>query len=385
MTMPVAADALALQRLYHWERTAPERVALTQPVGGGNVKEFTWRDVMDQTRRMAAHLQGLGYEPGRADRHPGQECCALDDGGFRDLDGRLRFRAVVPDACGGDDSPDPRAQRGEAAVRRQARRLGRDEAGRAVGAAVHPPADVGRVRRPGLGRDRRARPAAAGRAGARRRRARHDHVHVGHDGDAQGRDALFRRLRVVDRRGAQATALRRGLPGAELPAALARCGAHAGRARHARERHARVLRREPRDVRRRPAAGAADRVLLGAAAVGQVPAGRAREDAGAEARPAAEPADREPDHSQESAGCPRARSLRVRRRWRSADAARPAALVRAARTRDHRGLRHDRELRRLALHAARPAATGHRGLPVRGRARAASIRRTTRSRSRAPA
>jgi len=64
MTMPVAAEALALQRLYHWERTAPERVALTQPVGGGNVKVFTWRDVVDQTRRMAAHLQGLGYEPG---------------------------------------------------------------------------------------------------------------------------------------------------------------------------------------------------------------------------------------------------------------------------------------------------------------------------------
>jgi len=64
MAMPVAADALALQRLYHWERTAPERVALTQPVGGGNVKEFTWSDVMDQTRRMAAYLQGLGYEPG---------------------------------------------------------------------------------------------------------------------------------------------------------------------------------------------------------------------------------------------------------------------------------------------------------------------------------
>ena len=64
MTMPVAAEALALQRLYHWERTAPERVALSQPFGGGNVKEFTWRDVMEQTRRMAAHLQGLGYEPG---------------------------------------------------------------------------------------------------------------------------------------------------------------------------------------------------------------------------------------------------------------------------------------------------------------------------------
>jgi long-chain acyl-CoA synthetase len=64
MGQSVAADALALQRLYHWERTAPDRVVLTQPMGGGNVKDFTWREVMDQTRRMAAHLQGLGFEPG---------------------------------------------------------------------------------------------------------------------------------------------------------------------------------------------------------------------------------------------------------------------------------------------------------------------------------
>ena len=26
---------LALQRLYHWEQTAPDRVALTQPMGHG--------------------------------------------------------------------------------------------------------------------------------------------------------------------------------------------------------------------------------------------------------------------------------------------------------------------------------------------------------------
>ena len=64
MEQSVAADALALQRLYHWERTAPDRVVLTQPMGGGIVKDFTWREVMDQTRRMAAHLQGLGVEPG---------------------------------------------------------------------------------------------------------------------------------------------------------------------------------------------------------------------------------------------------------------------------------------------------------------------------------
>jgi len=64
MTTAVAADALALERLYHWERTAPDRVVLTQPMGGGAVKDFTWREVLDQTRRMAAHLRGLGLAPG---------------------------------------------------------------------------------------------------------------------------------------------------------------------------------------------------------------------------------------------------------------------------------------------------------------------------------
>jgi long-chain acyl-CoA synthetase len=64
MAKAVADDTLALQRLYHWERTAPDRVVLTQPIGGGQVKDYTWRQLMDETRRMAAHLKGLGLEPG---------------------------------------------------------------------------------------------------------------------------------------------------------------------------------------------------------------------------------------------------------------------------------------------------------------------------------
>ncbi len=64
MTSAVAPEALALQRLYHWERTAPDRVVLTQPIPGGTVRDYTWREVMDQSRRMAAHLKGLGFEPG---------------------------------------------------------------------------------------------------------------------------------------------------------------------------------------------------------------------------------------------------------------------------------------------------------------------------------
>jgi long-chain acyl-CoA synthetase len=60
----VSADALALQRLYHWERTAPDQTLLTQPLGGGAVRDYTWAQVMDETRRLAAHLKGLGLEPG---------------------------------------------------------------------------------------------------------------------------------------------------------------------------------------------------------------------------------------------------------------------------------------------------------------------------------
>jgi long-chain acyl-CoA synthetase len=64
MAYTASPNALALQRLYHWESTAPDRVALTQPLGGGAVRDYTWREVMDQSRRMAAHLQSLGLKPG---------------------------------------------------------------------------------------------------------------------------------------------------------------------------------------------------------------------------------------------------------------------------------------------------------------------------------
>jgi long-chain acyl-CoA synthetase len=60
----VAGETLALQRLYHWECTCPDKLALTQPVGGGEVRDYTWRQLMDESRRMAAHLKGLGFEPG---------------------------------------------------------------------------------------------------------------------------------------------------------------------------------------------------------------------------------------------------------------------------------------------------------------------------------
>ena len=64
MATLISADALALQRLYHWESTAPDKVVFTQPLGGGKVRDYTWREVLDQSRRMAAHLQSVGLRPG---------------------------------------------------------------------------------------------------------------------------------------------------------------------------------------------------------------------------------------------------------------------------------------------------------------------------------
>ena len=60
----VPTDALALQRLYHWERHAPGRVVLTQPLGGGATRDYAWAQLIDESRRMAAHLQSLGFQPG---------------------------------------------------------------------------------------------------------------------------------------------------------------------------------------------------------------------------------------------------------------------------------------------------------------------------------
>ncbi|MET0164826.1 MAG: AMP-binding protein, partial [Vicinamibacterales bacterium] len=61
---PVPPEQLALQRLYHWEKTAPGQVILTQPQGGGAIRDFTWGEAIGDVRRMAAHLRSLGFPPG---------------------------------------------------------------------------------------------------------------------------------------------------------------------------------------------------------------------------------------------------------------------------------------------------------------------------------
>ena len=60
----MAEPQLALDDVYRWEKTAPDRLWMTQPVGGGEVQTYTWAQAMDQVRRMAAHLKSLDLEPG---------------------------------------------------------------------------------------------------------------------------------------------------------------------------------------------------------------------------------------------------------------------------------------------------------------------------------
>jgi long-chain acyl-CoA synthetase len=53
-----------LEFAYQWEKTTPDRIFLTQPLGGGQVKDYTFGQAMDQARRMAAYLRGLGFPAG---------------------------------------------------------------------------------------------------------------------------------------------------------------------------------------------------------------------------------------------------------------------------------------------------------------------------------
>jgi long-chain acyl-CoA synthetase len=62
----IDADALPLQRLFHWERQAPGRVAFTQPLGAGAVVDITWGEAVGTARRLAAHLKRQGVGAGDA-------------------------------------------------------------------------------------------------------------------------------------------------------------------------------------------------------------------------------------------------------------------------------------------------------------------------------
>jgi len=64
MPANLCADDLPLQRIYRWERERPETIFLTQPFGGGNVRDWTWGQAVAEIRRIATWLKAQDWEPG---------------------------------------------------------------------------------------------------------------------------------------------------------------------------------------------------------------------------------------------------------------------------------------------------------------------------------
>jgi long-chain acyl-CoA synthetase len=57
-------SSLILNHVYGHEKTRPEVVYMTQPIGQGQVIDFTWRETLRQARSMAAYLKAQNLAPG---------------------------------------------------------------------------------------------------------------------------------------------------------------------------------------------------------------------------------------------------------------------------------------------------------------------------------
>ncbi len=62
--MPIDTNYLPLARLYYHERERPNDVYMVQPLGGDQIRKYTWKEVADESRRMAAYLKAQGFPPG---------------------------------------------------------------------------------------------------------------------------------------------------------------------------------------------------------------------------------------------------------------------------------------------------------------------------------
>ena len=60
----MASSKLILDYIYEHEAKRANEIYLTQPMGGGKVVDFTWGEMMNQSRKMATYLKAQGFEPG---------------------------------------------------------------------------------------------------------------------------------------------------------------------------------------------------------------------------------------------------------------------------------------------------------------------------------
>ncbi|MFM8823770.1 MAG: AMP-binding acetyl-CoA synthetase, partial [Limnohabitans sp.] len=57
-------SSLILDHVYGHEKTRPEFVYMTQPIGQGQVIDYTWRETLRQARSMAGYLKAQNLAPG---------------------------------------------------------------------------------------------------------------------------------------------------------------------------------------------------------------------------------------------------------------------------------------------------------------------------------
>ena len=62
--MDIGQEDLALPRLRHWETTRPDVICMTQPMGDGSLRAYTWSQAVGEARRMAAWLRAQEYPEG---------------------------------------------------------------------------------------------------------------------------------------------------------------------------------------------------------------------------------------------------------------------------------------------------------------------------------
>jgi long-chain acyl-CoA synthetase len=60
----ISESDLPLQRFYRWERERANQLFLSQPFGGGNVREWTWSQAAIEIRGIAGYLKAQNWEPG---------------------------------------------------------------------------------------------------------------------------------------------------------------------------------------------------------------------------------------------------------------------------------------------------------------------------------
>lgn len=65
MTVTSSASALSLlEHFYHWEKTTPHKLYMSQPIGKGQTEEYSWQRTGEEIRRIATYLKSFNFEPG---------------------------------------------------------------------------------------------------------------------------------------------------------------------------------------------------------------------------------------------------------------------------------------------------------------------------------